>query len=617
MHLISMENISKSMGGRLLFDEVTLGIDSPDKIGFLGANGAGKSTLLKILSGEWEPDGGKLHPSRALKLSVLSQEVRYNPGEILWDFIFRHENPLLDLVRRYENSLDMRDPGLYQELLEEMNRRDAWALESRIKSILKRLGITGGDLPMETLSGGMKRRVGLARTLAGEANLLLLDEPTNHLDLDTILWLQDYLVKIPAALVIITHDRYFLEAVCNQIWELESAKVYRCSGDYTDYLCARAERLAARAKEQKRMAAILRREEAWLRQGPKARTSRDKKRLDNLYGLREGITSAEPEQRGFSVDPRRLGKKVLEVKNLTKTYDGRPIIRGFSYEFRRGERIGLLGANGTGKSTLLDLLAGSIEPEEGSRTEGINTHFGYFRQHYPEAQGGLEVLESLYRIAARFEGPDGAVLTPETLLDRFLFPRSLHRTPVGDLSGGEKRRFYLVSILLKAPNFLLLDEPTNDLDLMTLSLLEDFLESFTGCIVMVSHDRAFLDRLAEHLFILPGENGAVQRFGGICSDYLVWRSSQRPGDKREAASKGGREGRGGSSRGLSFKERRELEDLEGKISDLEEEQGELERFFSTASSDPGMMSEKSRRHREILALLEEHYRRWEDLEERS
>jgi len=625
-----MENLEKSLSGRLLFKDISLGIDSDEKIGFLAPNGTGKSTLLKLLSGELEPDSGRIHRNRELKISLLPQDVRYRQGETVRDYVYRHENSLLDLVRRYEESLDMKNPELYHELLEEMDRRNGWALESRITMILKRLGIADPSAPMDSLSGGMKRRASLARTLAGEANLLLLDEPTNHLDMETILWLQEYLVRWEGAMVVVTHDRYFLEAVCNRIWELESQGLYRYSGDYAGYLAGRADRLAAREKAQDRIVTVLRREEAWLRQGPKARAGRDKKRLRNLYSLRETLEAGGAEQAGFTVNQRRMGKKVLEVKNLSKTFDGRKIIDDFSFEFFPGQRIGLVGPNGAGKSTLLNLLEGSLDPDSGARDVGVNTHFGYFRQTFPKVREDLTVLESLQRIGSRYQNPDGSSLTPETLLDRFLFPRNLHRTPVGQISGGERRRFYLVSLLLEAPNFLILDEPTNDLDMLTLSLLEDFLDSFQGCLLLVSHDRAFLDRLADLLFVIPGD-GSVQGYGGRCSDYLEWREEVRQEEKKReekpqeprrggAASGMAAEKQGkpkNASRGLSFKEKKELRELEEEIPRLEEEQKALELFFSDPGTDPGILAEKNRRYQTVLSLLEERFLRWEELSERA
>ena len=625
-----MENLEKSLSGRLLFKDISLGIDSEEKIGFLAPNGTGKSTLLKLLSGELEPDAGKIHRNRELKISLLPQEVRYRPGETVRDYVYRHENSLLDLVRRYEEALDMKNPDLYHDLLEEMDRQNGWALESRITMILKRLGIGDPAASMESLSGRMKRRASLARTLAGEANLLLLDEPTNHLDMETILWLQEYLVRWEGAMVVVTHDRYFLEAVCNRIWELESQGLYRYSGDYAGYLAGRADRLAAREKVQDRIVTVLRREEAWLRQGPKARAGRDKKRLRNLYSLRDNLESDGAEQSGFSVNHRRMGRKVLEVKNISKTFDGRKIIDDFSFEFFPGQRIGLVGPNGAGKSTLLNLLEGSLVPDEGIRDVGVNTHFGYFRQTFPRIREDLTVLESLQRIGSRYQSPDGSTLTPETLLDRFLFPRNLHRTPVREISGGERRRFYLVSLLLEAPNFLILDEPTNDLDMLTLSLLEDFLDGFRGCLLLVSHDRAFLDRLADLLFVIPGD-GTVQGYGGRCSDYLEWQEELRLEEKRRGEK--AREQQRGSvsagpdlnkpvkpksgSRGLSFREKKELQELEADIPRLEEEQKGLELFFTDPGNDPGTLAEKNRRYQEVLSLLEDRFRRWEELSERA
>ncbi len=620
MHLLSAENLSINRGGRLLLESAGFGMESEDKIGLIAPNGAGKTSLLNCLSGKLAPTEGSIHYRKNLKISVLSQRVEHNDTDTVFDYIYNTDNPRMNLLRAYEKSLDMKDVNLYQELLHRMDEEDLWSIESKVNTILKMLGITDGNLLLKNMSGGMKRRAALAAALAAEADILFLDEPTNHLDLETVVWLQEYLQNLDSAVFLITHDRYFLEEVCSQIWEIESAELYRYPGNYSAYIKGRMERLAARQREQQRLSSILRREEAWLRQGPKARSSRDKKRLEKLYDLRERITAEDNRSIEFATQDTRLGKKILKMSGISKSYRDRTIVSDFTYEFNAGQRIGLVGSNGSGKTTLMNLIAGVIEPESGEVNPGINTVFGYFSQTFSAHKPEMTVLDYLEKIGDTYNMPDGSSLTPETLLDRFLFPRELHRVPLEQISGGELRRLYFVSILLTSPNFLLLDEPTNDLDITTLQVLEDFLESFKGCVITVSHDRAFLDRVSNILFVLDG-TGSVLSFGGSCSDYLELKKEQDAAVKEEArqqkiASAAVQTRRREEKPKLTFNEKRSLEALEAELPQLETEKSELEDYFSTAFAGSEEYKLKHQRYEKILKEIDEKFELWAELSEK-
>ncbi|TFG60727.1 MAG: ABC-F family ATP-binding cassette domain-containing protein, partial [Spirochaetales bacterium] len=523
MNIISLDSVSKTLKDEPLFEQVTIGLEAGEKIGFVGANGSGKSTLLRLLSGELEPDRGSISRNRELSIAMLDQRPQFSEDETLKDFLFRGAGAVFSLVREYESCLLESRQGRAEEerlarLTDRMEKGGGFALEQTYASHCAELGLNNLSAVMGTFSGGMVRKAALARCLASGANFLLLDEPTNHLDIDTILWMENLLVNSAAGFILVTHDRYFLDAVCGSIIELDRRRLYKYEGSYSLYVERKAARRNDVERNQARRDTILRRELEWLKRGPKARTGKDKSRKARIQDLQDAEVRNDLSLAEFSSAHRRLGKKILELEGVSKSYGGRKVVAPFSYSFRKGERIGIIGPNGSGKTTFLELIAGRIAADSGTVTAGVNTSFAYFDQtgRYPD--GRQTVLDYMKEHAERIRMEDGSELSAEQFLERFLFTRSMFGLELSRLSGGEFRRLYLVRLLAQAPNFLLLDEPTNDLDMDTILLLEDYLADFPGCILLVSHDRAMLDRLTDYLFIFDGEGG-IKGFVGNYADY--------------------------------------------------------------------------------------------------
>jgi ABC transport system ATP-binding/permease protein len=594
MNVLSLSGVSKAYLDAPLFEDVTLGIDAGEKIGFIGRNGSGKSTFLKILSGEVAPDSGIVARNRELRVSGVEQRPAFDPGMSIDEYLGAGVGA-----------------GVGGE--GEGDERSFAAA----RTYCRELGLEDTSVRMGTLSGGMVRKVSLARCLGRGAGFLTLDEPTNHLDLQTIEWLESLMKGASFGFVLVTHDRYFLDAVCSSIIEIEGRRITRFPGGYSSYLERKAERVAALERAEQRRSTILKRELEWLARGPKARRGKDKARTARVQDLLDTGTQSELSMREFSSAHRRLGKKVLELEGAAKSYDGRQVIRPFTYRFRRGERIGLIGPNGSGKTTFLGLVSGRLPPDGGAVVKGETTVFACFDQVPIHPDGAVTVLEYLREHAERIAMADGSSLQAEQLLERFLFPRAMQSTAIERLSGGELRRLELVRLLALAPNFLLLDEPTNDLDLDTIRLLEDYLADFPGCMIVVSHDRALLDRLTDYLFVFDGRGG-IRGFTGSYADYrdlLAEQAAATPpptakGDSRDPA-------RREKKLELSFRERRELEALEGEIAGLESERAELEALFQRALRDPEERARSDRRYREIEGLLEGKLARWEELASRS
>ena len=589
MNVLSLAGVSKTYRDAPLFEDVTLGIDAGEKIGFVGRNGSGKSTFLKILGGEVEPDAGSVSRNRELRVSSLDQQPPFDPD--------------MSLEAWFAGS----------------RAATGSAALSSFRSYCRELGLEDASARMGTLSGGMVRKAALARCLAPGAGLVTLDEPTNHLDLETIEWLESLLKRASFGFVLVTHDRVFLDAVCTAIMEIDGRKIYKYPGNYSSFVARKAARDAALERAEERRIAILRRELEWLKRGPKARTGKDKARKERVQDLLDSRTQKELSMREFSSAHRRLGKKVLELHGISKSYGGEAVIRPFTYIFRRGERIGVIGPNGSGKTTFLQLASGRLAADTGAAVKGENTAFGCFDQTTSLAGGKLTVLEYIQALAERVRLADGASLSPEQLLERFLFPRPMQSQPIERLSGGELRRLDLVRLLATAPNFLLLDEPTNDLDLDTIRLLEDYLADFPGCILLVSHDRALLERLTDYLFIFDAKGG----IRGFAGNYLEYREvaaeETRAARATGAAAKAEprRPARREKKTELSFKERQEFERLEREIAELEEEQKGLESLFQQPVRDPAEIEKSHRRYHESAALLETKIARWELLAGRA
>jgi ATP-binding cassette subfamily F protein uup len=591
MNVLSLDSVGKTLVDAPLFERVTLGIDAGEKIGFIGKNGAGKSTFLKILTGEILPDTGSVARNRGLTMSTLPQRPVYRPDMSLSEYCFQDDADRAPL---------------------QGEERDA--ADDRYRSLCRELGLLDLAAPMGTLSGGMVRKASIARCLARAAGFVLLDEPTNHLDLDTIEWLEGRLRGASFGFILVTHDRYFLDGVCTAIIEIGDRAILKYAGNYSSYLARRAEREENLQRAEQRRITVLRGELEWLKRGPRARTGKDKGRKQRIQDLRDSKVQAELSMREFSSTHRRLGKKVLEMQEASKGFDGRVVLRPFTYSFRRGERIGVIGPNGSGKTTFLRLAAGEAVPDSGSVTKGETTVFGHLHQTGGEDHRGITVIDFMRELAERVPQDHGESMPVELFLERFLFPRSMHAITLDRLSGGELKRLTLIRLLATAPNFLLLDEPTNDLDLDTIRLLEEYLADFGGCILLVSHDRAMLDRLTDSLLVFDGDGGAR----GFVGNYEEYRAAARSGaDAPEDAQQDAYRPAHEQKAGLSFKERREYEGLLAEIESLEAEQKALELSFQEPSTPLAVRDGNSRRYGELIALLEKRMARWEELAHRA
>jgi len=606
VNLISLDGISKSAGGAPLFEGASLGLDAGERIGLVGRNGRGKSTFLRLLAGELEPDSGSIGRKRGLSTSLLPQRPSFGPDETLGEFLYGG------------------DASRIRSLADRRAASEAEALERAYASLCTELGLPGMEGRMATFSGGMVKKAAIARALAPGAELLLLDEPTNHLDVDTIEWLERRLSQAQYAFVLVTHDRWFLDAVCDTMMDIERRELHKYPGGYSDYLRRRIEREAALEKAESRRLTVLKTELAWLNRGARARAGKSERRKGLIRDMQADALEREAGLEGFTSLQRRLGKKILELEGVGKSYGGHAVIEPFSRSFKAGERVGAVGPNGSGKTTFLDLVSGRIEPDRGRVDRGDNTHFAYFDQTASSLDASRTVVDLVREKAERIRMSDGSILSPEQFLERFLFPRSMQELPLSRLSGGELRRLQLVRLLADSPNFLLLDEPTNDLDIDTIELLEDFISDFQGCVLAVSHDRAFLDRVADSIIAFDG-SGGIKEFVGRYADYrelAVAPAGENGGPsaaKRSAAAEeNGRASKAARRReGLSFAEKRELASILDEISALEEEKGGLESLFVSTSPPPGELEAANRRYPELAALIEAKTARWEELASRD
>ena len=619
MSLFMIEGIHKEFADKVLFDEVTMTIHPGDRIGVIGVNGSGKSTFMKIIAGVETPDRGTMQHPNDYRVRYLTQNVDFAPGQTILDALFMSDTPSVQSLKLFERArqalvLDPTNEKLLERFMQAqqaVDAADAWETEAKLKSILTRLGLPDVSIDVNSLSGGQQKRVALAAALLDEADLLLLDEPTNELDADTIAWLETMLADYRGAILLITHDRYFLNRVTNHILEIADGTSYFYDGNYELFLEKRAERKArTQSMEQKRQN-ILRRELAWLRRGAKARTTKQKARIQRVEDLKHQESLAEEETLDVSVGSRRLGKKVIEVEDLSFQYADTPLIQQFSWIFGRRERYGIVGPNGSGKTTLMNLLAKSLEPTTGSLVHGETVHLGYYGQQVEFVDESRRVIDEIERIAKVIHTPDGETITASQMLERFLFIPDAQYKPIAKLSGGEKRRLVLLRILMDEPNVLFLDEPTNDLDTETLSVLEDYLESFPGTVIAVSHDRYFLDRIAQKLIAF--EDGTLNVYHAEYSDYLAMRQEEVRQVKKEPKEK--KERNKTEAVKFTFKEQKEWDSIEDDIASLESEIESAEARLATAGSDLGKVNEL---YADIAALkeaLDAKMERWEYLSE--
>ncbi len=589
MNLFNVKNISKIRGDKKLFSDTTFGLQSGEKMGIIGINGSGKSTLLGMIQGMEEPDTGEITKNRELKISSLRQSPEFSQDDSVRDHIFKSDSKIIKLIKDYEiicekyEKDEVAHEKEFNQLHSEMDRLNGWDYESTVRSILIELGLEDLNKKMGEFSGGTLKKIELVKALIEESNLLILDEPTNHLDVETILWLENFLIETDKALILITHDRYFLDRVVDTILEIDSEKVQIYKGNYNYYLQRKVELQMVREKEEDKRRSFLRRELEWLGRQPKARSTKQKARTDRAENTIQLGFRKEEEKLELSVIGKRQGKMILEINNLTKSFGTQKIIDNFTYYFKKNEKLGIVGRNGIGKSTLLNLLSGKLEPDSGFIKPGVNTSIGYFDQVGKNLVGEMRVLDYIRKNVAEYiTMEDGSKISASQMLERFLFTGGLQALQVNKLSGGEKRRLYLVEILMKNPNFLILDEPTNDLDIKTLSILEEFVMDFPGTVIVVSHDRYFMDRVTETLVVFRGK-GVIETYVGTYSSFLDINSKTK-NEKVQNKPLSIVEEKEKTPPKLSNKEKKELDSIESEISKLEEQKSTLTEKISSNSN---------------------------------
>ena len=641
MSILTLQNIKKDFGIKEILREATFSIEENDKVGLIGVNGSGKSTLLKMIAGIEPIDAGERLAKNGARIIYLPQQPNLDENGTVLDQVFAGDSEAMKLVRQYEDlshkishsqgdNLDKLTSKLTRAI-EKMESTGAWELETKAKIILSKLGIEDFDTKVGSLSGGYRKRISLATALLNEPDLLLMDEPTNHLDAESVEWLQEYLNNFRGAILLITHDRYFLNKVTNRILEIDRGDLYTYTGNYSYYLEKKAEQEASAAKSEYKHRGILRRELEWLKRGPKARSTKQRARIDRIHAMQEQEFKQAQGKVEIDTPGRRIGKKVIELENVSKAYDDRTLIKDFTYKFSPRDRIGIIGGNGAGKSTLMNIITGRIEPDSGTVDIGSTIHIGYFDQHSEDLLNALDddrrVIDYIKDVAAYVTTADGSQISASQMLERFLFPPNQQYAPIHKLSGGEKRRLFLLQVLMSAPNVLILDEPTNDLDVQTLSVLEDYLENFNGCAIAVSHDRYFLDRTVDFIFAIePGGN--IRQYPGNYSVYLDYKKTEEKETKqkevkqKETVTKNqttsNTKSNNNKSRRLSNYERREYEQLESKIAKMEVEKEELEKTLY--HDPPSGFSEVQELSEQLAALNEEIDKateRWMELAERD
>lgn len=569
--LVSAEQLGHSFNDQWLFRNLTFGINQGQRVALVGVNGAGKSTLLKLLAEKIKPAEGKVVKAKEIKFGYLEQDPKFEPGQSISDFIFSLDNRQQQIIREYEELLENENPDVDEinRLTEELSNLEAWEYEHNIKTILGRLDIHHLDQQISTLSGGQKKRLSLAKLLIDEPEVYVIDEPTNHLDIDTIEWLESFLTTGGKTILMVTHDRYFLDNVCNEIIELENGIVYSYRGKYAYYLEKKAEKEELDATVLAKRKNLLKKELEWMRRMPQARGTKSKARIDSFYDL-ENKTKGQFEKTSVKLDVKvsRQGGQILEIDSVSKSFNNKTILDGFGYVFKKGDKIGLTGKNGTGKSTLLNLITQEILPDSGLVKKGETTVFGYYHQSGLSFEGGERVIDVVKNIAEFITMSDGKMISASQLLTHFLFPPKKQHGFVSMLSGGEKKRLHLMKVLIKNPNFLILDEPTNDLDIDTLNVLEDFLETYPGVLVLVSHDRYLVDKLTDQLFVMEGE-GAIRIFNGNYSSYREEQDELKALEKENAKKPIASKTTEAAKPKLSYNEQKELDNIETEIENLE------------------------------------------------
>jgi ATP-binding cassette subfamily F protein uup len=619
LNYLSVENISKAFGEKVLFEGLNFGLNYGDKVALVANNGSGKTSMLKIIAGKDVPGTGKVTVRNGIRIGYLEQEPVFNEKLTVNELLYSSNVEVVRIIREYESALEMQTNDYndttaerYEKSSVDMEKVDGWNFDNKLKQILSKFKIVDLEAKVEMLSGGQKKRLALALLLIDAPEMLLLDEPTNHLDIEMIEWLEDYLKNENITLLMITHDRYFLDRVCNHILELEDGKLYHHKGNYSYFLLKRDERESNFNVELSKAGRLMKKELEWIRKSPKARTTKSKARVDNFEVIKTKATSKKIKQElKLEVKMSRVGGKILELKKVYKSYGDLKILSGFDYTFKNGERIGIIGRNGVGKSTFLNIITQSLEADSGKINVGETIVYGYFTQKGIQLKQDKRVIEVLKDIAEVIVMSDGKKITASQLLEHFMFPSSMQFTYVSKLSGGEKRRLYLLTVLMKNPNFLILDEPTNDLDLLTLNKLEEFLLDFKGCLILVSHDRYFMDKLTDHLFIFKG-NGVIKDEYSSYSEYRIKINEELKLEKKKekkALSESGKENT------FSYENRKEHKSLERQIEKLEEQKKQMEDFFKDSSVSYDLMHQKGKELEALNNLLDDKLNRWMELEE--
>lgn len=615
MNYLSVENISKSYGERVLFDNVSFGINKDQKIAFIAKNGSGKTTIMNMINGLDEPDTGQVIIRKEINMAFLSQNNNLQDELTIEENIFASDNEILKVIERYEKALENpNDEEAYQRAFDDMDRHNAWDFETQFKQILYKLKLEDLKMKVKNMSGGQKKRLSLAIILISKPDLLILDEPTNHLDLEMIEWLEDYFAKENITLFMVTHDRFFLERVCNEIIELDNGKIYQYKGNYSYYLAKKEERLASENATIDKAQNLFVKELAWMRRQPKARTTKSKSRQDDFYKIKAVAESRRKENVvELEINMERMGSKIIEMVKVHKKFPDRTILNEFSYSFQRGERIGIIGKNGTGKSTFLNILTQTMQPDSGKVIIGDTIKIGYYTQSGINPKPGQKVIDIIKEYGEYIPLTKGKIISASQLLERFLFDVKKQYDYVEKLSGGELKRLYLCTVLIQNPNFLIFDEPTNDLDIVTLNVLESFLLDYPGCLLVVSHDRYFMDKIVDHLFVFRGE-GEIEDFPGNYSDFRAYEDSAEPKVLNSVSTeKTNWKEKQTASTGLSFNEQKEFNKIEKEIKDLEYNKKQIEQEFADGKVADDKIEAKANELQKIIQSLEEKEERWFEL----
>lgn len=622
---LQVDNLSKRFGEQLLFENISFGIGKGQKVALIAKNGMGKSTLLRIIAGKDTPENGTVIFRNDITVGILEQDPALNPENTVFEEVFNSDSPILKLIKSYEDALTANDTQALEKLVPEMDAHSAWDYDNTIKQILSELKINTYNKKISLLSGGQKKRVGLAKVLISNPDFLILDEPTNHLDIEMTEWLEEYLGKSNSTLLMVTHDRYFLDRVCNQIIEIDEFGLFSYDGNYAYYLEKRAGRIENRNAAIDKARNLLRTEQEWMRRMPQARSHKAQYRINNFYKLQDVASQHVTETKmELDIQGKRLGKKILELEHVYKSFDGICVLKDFSYKFVRGEKIGIIGKNGVGKSTFLNIITQNLEPDSGQISIGETVVYGYYKQSGIQFDENDRVIDIVKNIAERIDLGNGRIMSASQFLEYFMFTDKQQYSLVEKLSGGERRRLYLLTVLMSNPNFLILDEPTNDLDIVTLNVLEDYLKSFKGCLLIVSHDRFFTDKVVDRIFAFEGD-GVIKDFPG---NYTIYKNKKE--EEKELQEKAGKDKKKNDllsstvssattqtapKRKLSFKERQEMQQLETELEQLNQEKAAIETAFNSGTLSADELLSKSQRIAKIITILDEKEMRWLELSE--